>query len=90
MYNDIIVYMNWITTNIRLPEDLYMDLKMRAAKQRKSVAELIREKLTGKSAEQQEDRMLLLEKMQAVAKKIADEGEGINLSQELIKMRYEQ
>ncbi len=90
MYNDIIVYMNWITTNIRLPEDLYMDLKMRAAKQRKSVAELIREKLTRKSDAQQEDRMHLLEKMQILAKKIAKENKGVNFTKGLIQMRYEQ
>jgi len=35
--------MNWIATNIRFPEDQYMKLKMKAAKERKSVAAVIRE-----------------------------------------------
>ena len=35
--------MNWIATNIRFPEDQYMELKMKAAKERKSVAAVIRE-----------------------------------------------
>ena len=40
--------MNWVTTNIRLPEDLYMELKMKAARERKSVAAVIRERLGGR------------------------------------------
>ncbi len=34
--------MNWIATNIRFPEDQYIKLKIKAAKERKSVAEVIR------------------------------------------------
>ncbi|EKD62782.1 MAG: hypothetical protein ACD_52C00057G0002 [uncultured bacterium] len=41
--------MNWVTTNIRLPEDLYVDLKILAAKRRKSVAAIIRERLFAKT-----------------------------------------
>ena len=37
--------MNWITTNIRFPEDLYMELKIEAAKRRISLAALIRERI---------------------------------------------
>ena len=35
--------MNWVATNIRFPEDQYMKLKIKAARQRRSVAALIRE-----------------------------------------------
>lgn len=42
--------MNWVTTNIRIPEDLYMELKMKAARERKSVAAVIREKLAPEKA----------------------------------------
>lgn len=35
--------MDWITTNIRFPEDQYMKLKLKAAKERKSMAAVIRE-----------------------------------------------
>lgn len=35
--------MNWIATNIRFPEDQYMRLKIKAAKERKSVAAILRE-----------------------------------------------
>ena len=40
--------MNWITTNIRFPEEEYMELKMEAAKKRKSVAAIIRERVLPK------------------------------------------
>lgn len=37
--------MNYITTNIRLPEDDYLKLKSEAARKRKSFAAVVREKL---------------------------------------------
>lgn len=37
--------MNYITTNIRLPEEDYLKLKIEAAKKRKSLAAVIREKV---------------------------------------------
>lgn len=41
--------MDYITTNIRLPEEDYNRLKYEAAKQRKSLAAIIREKLSNKN-----------------------------------------
>lgn len=35
--------MNWITTNIRFPEDLYMELKMISAQKRESMSSLVRQ-----------------------------------------------
>ncbi len=37
--------MNYVTTNIRLPEEEYIKLKAEAAKKRKSLAAIIREKV---------------------------------------------
>jgi len=37
--------MNYITTNIRIPEEDYLKLKAEAAKKRKSLAAIIREKI---------------------------------------------
>ena len=82
--------MNYITTNIRLPENLYMQLKIEAAHQRKSVGAVVREKLTGKQDVKRENRMSLLEELERVSKKIGGKSKGISLSQELINMRYEQ
>ncbi len=80
--------MNWITTNLRLPEDLYMDLKMKAAKERKSVAAVIREKLVDGNKQKTKDN--LLEMMKDLGEKIAKENKGLNLTKGLIEMRYEQ
>lgn len=79
--------MNWITTNIRIPEDVYMDLKMIAAQQRKSVAEIIRERLTNDQKHKAED---ILKAVDTLGKKIAKKYKNINLTQALIDMRYEQ
>jgi len=86
--------MNWITTNIRLPEDLYMDLKMKAARQRKSVAAVIREKI-GKSkggtiTRQKKRAAILLRRLDKFRERTAKENKGINLTKALIEMRYEQ
>lgn len=35
--------MNWIATNIRFPQEEYQKLKMKAARERKSLAVIIRE-----------------------------------------------
>lgn len=37
--------MNFVTTNIRLPEEEYLKLKAEAAKKRRSLAAIIREKV---------------------------------------------
>ena len=79
--------MSWVTTNIRLPEDLYMDLKLKAAKERKSVAAVIREKLVDNKPKDQSD---VLGKLKKLGAKIAKENKGLNLTKGLIEMRYEQ
>ena len=63
---------------------------MKAARQRKSVAAVIREKLTEKSAVVHPDKKHLLQRMQTLAKEIGEKSKGVNMTEELIKMRYEQ
>lgn len=82
--------MNWITTNLRLPEDIYIDLKMKAAKERKSLAVVIREKLGAKKANTADTASKLLKRMQKLGEEIAKENKGINFTKGLIEMRYEQ
>lgn len=86
--------MNWITTNIRFPEDLYMELKMEALKRRESVAGLVRkavEKIIYKEKQENKKRgEKLLKEIDRIAKRNAKVLKGISLSEELIKMRYEQ
>ena len=83
--------MNWVTTNIRLPEDLYMDLKMEAARRRKSVAEIIRKRIAKKkkvvkkaSIEKQ------IQELEKFAKDMSKKYPNLNLSGKLLEMRYEQ
>lgn len=84
--------MNWITTNIRFPEDMYMELKMEAARKRKSVAGLIREKVGKKSVASRrnpEEVKKIMAQMRRMAKNNAKYIKG-SLSEALIEMRYEQ
>lgn len=82
--------MNWITTNLRLPEDIYMDLKMKAAKERKSLADVIREKLGEKKANTADNGKKILEEMRKLGEDIARENKGLNFTKGIIDMRYEQ
>ena len=79
--------MNWVTTNLRIPEDTYMELKMKAARERKSVAAVIREKLVIESKQQKADN--ILELLKSLGRDIAKENKGLNLTKSLIEMRYE-
>ena len=82
--------MNWITTNIRLPEDLYMDLKMKAARERKSVAAVIRGQLLTKEKNKAKKNKDLLSKLEIFREKMARKNRGINLTQAVIDARYEE
>ena len=79
--------MNWITTNLRLPEDLYMDLKMEAAQERKSVAAIIRKRLSSGKTKLEKDE--LLRRLDKFGKKIVKQHPGLNLSKAIIDARYE-
>lgn len=82
--------MNWITTNIRFPEDLYVALKMEAARTRKSIAAVIRGKLQVHSVGKREDSNTILQEFERVAKANSRHLRGKSLSKLLINMRYEQ
>lgn len=85
--------MNWVTTNIRFSEDLYMELKLEAARKRKSVATLIRDKVKKSKKRVIRDKVDIaaeLRELNNLAKNIAKENKGISLSKALIEMRYEQ
>lgn len=82
--------MNWVTTNIRFPEDLYMELRMEAARRRKSVASIVREKLAKKKPKTKKNVKKLMKKLDKLSIEIARQNPGLNLTQALIDMRYEQ
>ena len=82
--------MNWITTNIRLPEDLYMDLKMKAARERKSIAAVIRGQLLTKEKKMPKKNKSLLKRLEAFRGRMGRKNKGINLTQAVIDARYEE
>lgn len=69
-YNDTIVLLmaNYITTNIRLPEEDYFRLKEEALKKRKSFAALVREKVGAKNKKRSKAEV---EKIMAETRKLA-------------------
>ena len=83
--------MKWVTTNIRFPEDMYMELKMEAAQKRSSMADVIRKKVaTKKLVKKRKNVNKLLKEMDEIAKEISRQNPGVSLSEKLIEMRYEQ
>lgn len=83
--------MNWITTNIRFPEEQYMELKMEAARLRKSISAIVRERVGEvRTGEKRENTDAFMKKLNRFAKKMAKKYKGLNLTKALIDMRYEQ
>lgn len=82
--------MNWITTNIRLPEDVYMELKLEAARLRKSIAQIVRERITRKKVEKKRNVEKMMRDLEKLAAENAGQNPGISFSDKLIEMRYEQ
>ena len=81
--------MNWITTNLRLPEDLYIELKIKAANERKSVAAVIREKLAEDKKIDSKEGKELLQKLEKFSQRIAKKSPHLNLTQTVIDTRYQ-
>ena len=81
--------MNWMTTNIRLPEDLYLELRMDAARSRKSIAAVMRGRLVKKRSKSA-GKARLMRDLDKFAKEMARKHPGLSLSRKLIEMRYEQ
>lgn len=62
--------MNYVTTNIRIPEEDYLRLKAEAAKSRKSFAAIVREKIEVKK-QKEESPEEILRQTRILAKKNA-------------------
>ncbi len=89
--------MNWVTTNIRFPEDQYMQLKQKAAKERKSLAKVIREGLAKVTKPQETDleRKKKVEKFMKEIEKLAEENskhvpKGFDSTKALREIRYQE
>lgn len=90
LYYDTV--MKWIATNIRFPEDMYMELKFEAAKKRKSVAALVRERVEKEKSmtPKKIDVEAKMREVDKLAKANSKYMKGIDLTKTLIEMRYEQ
>lgn len=81
--------MNYITTNIRLPEEDYLKLKTEAARKRKSLAAVIREKITTGKSLNQADIEEIMDDLDMVAKRNAKKLKGWDSLQALREIRNE-
>jgi hypothetical protein len=77
---------NYVTTNIRLPEEDYLRLKNEAAKKRKSLASVIREKI-GVRNQAAKSPSLIMKKIRAHAIGSSENLKDINILTELRQMR---
>lgn len=81
--------MNYVTTNIRIPEDEYLRLKAEAALRRKSFASLIREKIGAERIARSKDEVeKLMKRARAIAKKNAKYTKGFDSVKALREIRY--
>lgn len=76
---------NYITTNIRLPEEDYLRLKEEALKKRTSFSAVIREKI---GVKKQKDPEELLASIRKLAKENEAALKGVDIVKMLRQMRY--
>lgn len=88
--------MNWVSTNIRFPEDQYRKLKIRAVNERKSLARIVREATSKTIAEETpRKRIKNVAKFMRELEKLAQEnskevGKNFDFTKALREMRYSQ
>lgn len=81
--------MNFVTTNIRLPEEEYLKLKAEAAKKRKSLAAVIREKITPHKYLNQAEIEEIMNDLDRIARRNAKKLKGWNSLKALREIRDE-
>ncbi|MBI2009851.1 MAG: hypothetical protein HYS86_01600 [Candidatus Chisholmbacteria bacterium] len=83
--------MKWVTTNIRFPEDLYVELKLEAARRRTSLASIIRQKVGPQKISTEKTQVKkIMHQLEKLAQENSRQNPRISFSQKLIAMRYEQ
>lgn len=79
--------MNYVTTNIRLPEESYLKLKEEAFEKRKSLAAVIREKLGVNKFRSDSEIELFMNDINSTAKKLGEKLKGFDSVKAIRKMR---
>lgn len=86
--------MNWISTNIRFPEDQYRKLKIKAAKERKSLAKIVRESTAQTVSEQKPKKRIkdvdkFMKELEQLGRSISKEvGKDFDSVKALREIRY--
>lgn len=81
--------MNYVTTNIRLPEEDYLRLKAEAAKKRQSLAAVIREKIGTEEKVRSKDQVdKFMADIKTLAKENAKYTKGFDSVKALREIRY--
>ena len=86
--------MNWISTNIRFPEDQYRKLKIKAAKERKSLAKIVREATSKNLSEDRAKKRKIkdvdkfMKELEKIAKANAKYTKGFDSVKALREIRY--
>lgn len=80
--------MNYVVTNIRIPEEDYLRLKSEAAKNRKSFSAVVREKIILKQNRQRAAEKLVSE-MRKLAEKNAKYFKGVDAVKTIREIRYQ-
>lgn len=81
---------NYVTTNIRIPEEDYLKLKEEAAKRRKSFSAVVREKIGSKSQVRSKAEVeKIIAETRRLAQKNAKKLKGFDVVKALREMRYE-
>lgn len=82
--------MNYVTTNIRIPEQDYLRLKSEAALKRTSLSAVIREKIREKTVKRSpHDAKILIKDLDDTAKSIGVKLKGFDAIATIRKMREE-
>jgi hypothetical protein len=79
--------MNYVTTNIRLPEESYSKLKQEAFEKRKSLAAVIRERLGVTNSRSNSDIELFMNELSSTAKKLGKKLKGFDSVKAIREMR---
>lgn len=81
--------MNYVTTNIRIPEEDYLRLKAEAAKRRKSFSAVTRERLAIKNNHSKVKLASLWQRRSQVAARLGKKLNDFDIVKALREMRYE-
>ena len=82
--------MNYVTTNIRIPEEDYLRLKAEAAKKRKSFSAVMREKIGSRTKDRSAAEVKKLEaSLDKTARYLGKKLKGFDSVKALREMRYE-